>query len=431
MSDTASAAPRVPKRVAAVILNSLKGGVVPRIGLPYITVGREVEIRALLTDLSLIADGGASFRFLVGRYGAGKSFLLQTIRTHAMGEGFVVADADLSPERRLQGGQGQGLATYRELIRNISTKTRPEGGALNLILDRWVASCADADESAINAQLAPLEEMVHGFDFTRMLRRYRTAVAEGDEEAMSRVTKWIRGEYRTKSEARAELGSSTIISDDDWYDYVKLIARFLVCSGYKGMLVLIDELVNLYKIPNAITRQYNYEKILTMYNDTLQGKAQYLGMIMGGTPTSIEDRRRGVFSYEALRSRLAQGRFAREDLKDMLAPIIRLQPLTYEELLVLIEKLMQIHAGYFGWTPTLTENDLVDFLKIEFGRVGADTHLTPREVIRDFIELLDILCQNPDADVAELLQSVGGDALAPANELSTSSDDRNFAEFTI
>lgn len=434
MSDTASAAPRVPKRVAAVILNSLKGGVVPRIGLPYITVGREVEIRALLTDLSLIADGGASFRFLVGRYGAGKSFLLQTIRTHAMGEGFVVADADLSPERRLQGGQGQGLATYRELIRNISTKTRPEGGALNLILDRWVASYADVDESVVNAQLAPLEEMVHGFDFTRMLCRYRTAVSEGDEEAMSRVTKWIRGEYRTKSEARAELGSSTIISDDDWYDYVKLIARFLVCSGYKGMLVLIDELVNLYKIPNAITRQYNYEKILTMYNDTLQGKAQYLGMIMGGTPTSIEDRRRGVFSYEALRSRLAQGRFAREDLKDMLAPIIRLQPLTYEELLVLIEKLMQIHAGYFGWTPTLTENDLVDFLKIEFGRVGADTHLTPREVIRDFIELLDILCQNPDANVAELLQSVGGDALVPAaatGDTGTAGGDRNFAEFTI
>lgn len=434
MSDTAPAAPRVPKRVAAVILNSLKGGVVPRIGLPYITVGREVEIRALLTDLSLIADGGASFRFLVGRYGAGKSFLLQTIRTHAMGEGFVVADADLSPERRLQGGQGQGLATYRELIRNISTKTRPEGGALNLILDRWVASCADVDESAVNAQLAPLEEMVHGFDFTRMLRRYRAAVSEDDEEAMSRVTKWIRGEYRTKSEARAELGSSTIISDDNWYDYVKLIARFLVCSGYKGMLVLIDELVNLYKIPNAITRQYNYEKILTMYNDTLQGKAQYLGMIMGGTPTSIEDRRRGVFSYEALRSRLAQGRFAREDLKDMLAPIIRLQPLTYEELLVLIEKLMQIHAGYFGWTPTLTENDLVDFLKIEFGRVGADTHLTPREVIRDFIELLDILCQNPDANVAELLQSVGGDALAPAaatGDTDTAGGDRNFAEFTI
>ena len=357
MTDLSNTVPRVPKRVAAVILNSLKGGVVPRIGLPYITVGRETEIRALLTDLSLIADGGASFRFLVGRYGAGKSFLLQTIRTHAMGEGFVVADADLSPERRLQGGQGQGLATYRELIRNLSTKTRPEGGALNLILDRWVASTLDTrtsedtgddDESHMRAQLDELEEMVHGFDFARMLVRYRTATLEGDDEVKSCVARWLRGEYRTKTEAKADLGTSTIITDDDWYDYVKLLARFLVGAGYKGLIVMIDELVNLYKIPNAITRQYNYEKILTMYNDTLQGKAHHLGIIMGGTPTSIEDRRRGVFSYEALRSRLTQGRFAREDMRDMLAPIIRLHPLTYEELLVLIEKLGQIHAGYFG-----------------------------------------------------------------------------------
>lgn len=455
------AAPRVPKRVAAVILNSLKGGVVPRIGLPYITVGREIEIQALLTDLALIADGGASFRFLVGRYGAGKSFLLQTIRTHAMGEGFVVADADLSPERRLQGGQGQGLATYRELIRNLSTKTRPEGGALTLILDKWVANIqaeedsAAANTSAMNAgstagiaadsgptctglrgQLADLEEMVHGFEFTRVLGVYRAACAQGDDEAKSRAVKWLRGEYRTKTEARTELGISTIIDDDSWYDYVKLFARFLTGAGYRGMLVLIDELVNLYKIPNAITRQYNYEKILQMYNDTLQGKAQHLGIIMGGTPTSIEDRRRGVFSYEALRSRLTQGRFAREGMRDMLAPIIRLQPLTYEELLVLIEKLAQIHAGYFGYESNLDEGDLVNFLKIEFGRVGADTHLTPREVIRDFIELLDIMCQNPDVTLKDLLNGEGGAdggcafLPAPANGSATG-DDAPFAEFTI
>ncbi len=454
-------APRVPKRVAAVILNSLKGGVVPRIGLPYITVGREVEIQALLTDLALIADGGASFRFLVGRYGAGKSFLLQTIRTHAMGEGFVVADADLSPERRLQGGQGQGLATYRELIRNLSTKTRPEGGALTLILDKWVANIqaeedsAAANTSAMNAgstidiaadsdptrtdlrrQLANLEEMVHGFEFTRVLGIYRAACAQGDDEAKSRAVKWLRGEYRTKTEARAELGISTIIDDDSWYDYVKLFARFLTGAGYRGMLALIDELVNLYKIPNAITRQYNYEKILQMYNDTLQGKAQHLGIIMGGTPTSIEDRRRGVFSYEALRSRLTQGRFAREGMRDMLAPIIRLQPLSYEELLVLIEKLAQIHAGYFGYESDLDEGGLVDFLKIEFGRVGADTHLTPREVIRDFIELLDIMCQNPDVTLKDLLSGEGGSGggcaflLAPATDPAASGD-APFAEFTI
>lgn len=433
------AAPRVPKRVAAVVLNSLKGGVVPRIGLPYITVGREIEIQALLADLGLIAEGGASFRFLVGRYGAGKSFLLQTIRTHAMGEGFVVADADLSPERRLQGGQGQGLATYRELIRNLSTKTRPEGGALNLILDRWVANIeaeGDSGGTPLRAQLSALEEMVHGFEFVRVLNAYRTASREGDEEAKSSAVKWLRGEYRTKTEARAELGITTIITDDTWYDYVKLFARFLTGAGYKGLLVLIDELVNLYKIPNAITRQYNYEKILQMYNDTLQGKAHHLGIIMGGTPTSIEDRRRGVFSYEALRSRLTQGRFAREGMRDMLAPIIRLQPLTYEELLVLIEQLAQIHAGYFGYACALNENDLVEFLKIEFGRVGADTHLTPREVIRDFIELLDIMCQNPGTTLASLLEGepmANGlpSAMPPNATPGGREDSAPFVEFTI
>ena len=427
--------PRVPKRIAAVLINSLKGGVVPRIGLPYITVGRKTEIAALLHDLDLIADGGASFRFLVGRYGAGKSFLLQTIRTHAMGKGFVVADADLSPERRLQGNGGQGLATYRELIRNLSTKTRPEGGALQLVLDRWVANIEKAPDAtaALEAQMAPVEEMVHGFDFARIMRIYYAAAAGGGDERRSAVLRWLRGEYRTKTEARQDLGVNVCICDDNWYDYLKLFARFLKGAGYEGMLVLIDELVNLYKIPNSITRQYNYEKILTMYNDTLQGKAHYLGIIMGGTPQSIEDRRRGVYSYEALRSRLSEGRFAREGLSDMLAPVIHLNPLTYEELLVLIEKLADIHAGYFGYERRLGTEDLVRFLEIEFGRVGADTHLTPREVIRDFIELLDILCQNPEMGMEELL---GSDQFATATSGGASGEaeqpgQRSFAEFKI
>ena len=428
-------APRVPKRIAAVIINSLKGGVVPRIGLPYITVGREREIKALLHDLDLVADGGASFRFLVGRYGAGKSFLLQTIRTHAMGNDFVVADADLSPERRLQGGQGQGLATYRELIRNLSTKTRPEGGALALVLDRWVAALREQPdaEAALAAQLSPIQELVCGFDFTQVLRLYYRASLEGNDEARAGVVKWLRGEFRTKTEARGELGVNACITDDTWYEYLKLFAQFLVGAGYRGLVVLIDELVNLYKIPNATSRQYNYEKILTMYNDTLQGKAHHLGIIMGGTPQSIEDRRRGVFSYEALRSRLTQGRFASAGLADMLAPVIHLEPLTYEELLVLIEKLADIHAGYFGYERMLTEAQLVGFLKVEFGRVGADTHLTPREVIRDFIELLDIVCQNPGADVDALLKTdaFSGAVAAPVAAAGEKDVDAAFAEFTI
>ena len=431
--------PRVPKRIAAVIINSLKGGVVPRIGLPYITVGREREIEALLHDLALVADGGASFRFLVGRYGAGKSFLLQTIRTHAMGRDFVVADADLSPERRLQGNQGQGLATYKELIRNLSTKTRPEGGALPLVLERWARNLSEGASDPmvpLKASLAPIRELVHGFDFCRVLEAYYAAYLEGDEERQALCAKWLRGEYRTKTESKSELGINACIGDDDWYEYLKLFAQFLVGAGYQGLIVLVDELVNLYKIPNSITRQYNYEKILTMYNDTLQGKAHHLGIIMGGTPQSIEDRRRGVFSYEALRSRLAQGRFAGEGMTDMLAPVIHLNPLTHEELLVLTEKLADIHAGYFGYERRLQTSDLADFLTVEFGRVGADSHLTPREVIRDFIELLDILYQNPEADVSALLRS-GDYAVSDANDGPAGGAGEaadvapQFAEFTI
>lgn len=414
--------PRVPRRIAATLVNSLKGGVVPRMGLPYITVGREAEVRALLHDLGLVAEGGASFRFLVGRYGSGKSFLLQTIRNHAMGNGFVVADVDLSPERRLQGTKGQGLATYRELVGNLSTKTRPEGGALTLILDRWIsgvqsdvalatglgqsdAAFAEQVERRIFETVRTLQDLVHGYDFSRLLASYYRAHVAGDDETKAKVARWFRGEYRTRAEAREELGVNIAITDDDWYDYLKLFAVFLKGAGYAGLVVLFDELINLYKIPNSVARQYNYEKILTMYNDTLQGRARYLGIVMSATPQAVEDRRRGLYSYEALRSRLTQGRFGREGLRDMLAPVIQLEPLSYEELLVLTEKLAKIHAGLFDYEPTLGEDDLAEFLKLEFGRVGADTHLTPREVIRDFIELLDILCQNPETRLADLLRS--------------------------
>lgn len=412
---------RVPKRIAQTVLNSLKGGVVPRIGLPYITVGRKAEIEALLHDVDVIQEGGASFRFIVGRYGSGKSFLLQTIRNYVMDKNFVVVDGDLSPERRLQGSKGQGLATYRELIQNLSTKTRPEGGALTLILDRWINSVqtqvvsegiASDDpkfEAAVDQKIygviSSLNELVHGFDFAKLLNMYYHAYMSGDDETKAKVVKWFRGEYSHKTEAKKDLGVDIIISDSDWYEYLKLFATFFRQAGYAGLMIMIDELVNIYKIPNAISRQYNYEKILTMYNDTLQGKAKYLGIIMCGTPQAVEDRRRGVYSYEALRSRLASGKFAQESARDMYAPVIRLEPLTAEEMLVLTEKLADMHANLYGYERTITDNDLAQFIKIEYARVGADTSITPREIIRDFIELLDIVWQNPDKKITDLLNS--------------------------
>ncbi len=428
---------QVPTRIANILINALKGGVVPRAGLEYITVGRTQEIAAILHDIEMIEEGGASFRFIVGKYGSGKSFLLQTIRNYATAKGFAVVDADLSPERRFAGTKGQGLATYKELIKNLSTKSKPDGGALPLILEKWISGIqmsvrtrlpaeenarsreksaagdmAEADSSAefdreverqIYAVAGSLEGMVNGFEFAKAVVLYWKAYREDDAALKSNVLRWFRGEYPTRKEAKADLGINFIVTDETWYDFLKIFAAFLVGAGYKGMLVIIDELVNIFKIPNSITRANNYEKILTMYNDVLQGKARHIGFLMGGTPQCIEDKYKGVFSYEALRSRLAEGHFATADVKDMSAPIIRLQMLTQEEMYILVEKLQNIHAQLYNYTPALTQEDLVYFLTVEYNRVGAETHITPREIIRDFIELINILHQNPQKTVSQIL----------------------------
>ena len=434
---------KIPKRIAGTLINSLGGGVVPRTGLAYVTVGREAEIAALLRDVDTVADGGASFRFVVGKYGSGKSFLLQTMRNYVMDRGFVVVDADLSPERRLQGTRGQGLATYKELIRNMSTKTRPDGGALSLILDRWISGImssvaaagedpsspdfARAVEKEIYRVAAGVSELVRGFDFAKLLVEYYKAFVADDEDKKTLVLKWFRGEYQTKSEVKEALGIGTLITDDDWYEYIKLFAAFFVGAGYSGLFVLVDELVNIYKIPNSITRQYNYEKILTMYNDTLQGKAAHLGFIMSATPQCLEDTRRGIYSYEALRSRLASGKFASEGKIDLLSPVIKLSPLSNEETLVLTEKLTEIHAVLYEYAPRVSTEDAASFIRAEYGRIGASELITPREIIRDWIEILNILYQNPASTVASILSS-GGFTFAEAD---VGERDENFAEFEI
>lgn len=437
---------RVPKRIAQVVLNSLKGGVVPRIGLPYIAVGRKNELEALLHDVDVISEGGASFRFIVGRYGAGKSFLIQTIRNYVMDKGFIVMDADLSPERRLHGTNGQGLATYRELIGNLSTKTKPEGGALTLVLDKWINAVqtqaaqetglapgdpglAAAVDRKIMEVMAQISELVHGFEFAALLQKYYHAYLDGDEDMKQRVIRWFRAEYPTKRAAKEELGVNLIITDSDWYEYLKLFAVFFRLAGYTGMMIMIDELVNISKIPNAISRQYNYEKMLSMYNDTLQGKARYLGIIMGSTPQAIEDKRRGVYSYEALRSRIAEGKFSKPGARDLLAPVIRLDALTPEEMLVLCEKLADMHAGLYGYERSIKPAALGDFIQMEYSRIGADQNITPREVIRDFIELLDLMYQHPDLNMQALLES--DEFSYTKSEAVSDKTDSTYAEFTI
>ena len=434
----------VPNRIGNILLNALKGGVVPRVGLEYITVGRTQEIAAILHDIEMIEAGSASFRFIVGKYGSGKSFLLQTIRNYATAKGFVVVDADLSPERRFAGTKGQGLATYKELIKNLSTKGKPDGGALPLILEKWISSIQAAVKSETNASgdefsdlverriyavASSLESMVNGFEFAKAVACYWKAYQLDDAAQKSNVLRWFRGEYPSRKEAKADLGINFIVNDETWYDFLKIFAAFLVGAGYKGMLVIIDELVNIFKIPNSITRANNYEKILTMYNDALQGKASHIGFLMGGTPQCIEDKYKGVFSYEALRSRLAEGHFSTAFAKDLSAPIIRLQMLSQEEMYILVEKLLNIHAQLYNYTPALSHDELIYFLTVEYNRVGAETHITPREIIRDFIELANILHQNPKQSVSEIL---GGNSFEMAKGgLSDEDIHSEFQEFEV
>lgn len=448
-SRSASTQPMIPRRILGALLSSVSAGVVPRSGAPYIAIGRHDEVNALLTDLESVSDGGGGMRFLIGRYGSGKSFLMQLIRGYALERDFITADADLSPERRLYGSNGSGVATYRELMKNLASKSAPDGGALPRILARWLSSLQDtlqkngvsADDPTfcdqmselVFGQLKQVEFLVGGFDFTKVVLSYYRAW-QGDnnmenEQAKSACLRWLRGEYTTKTEAKQALGFhvSTIIDDDNWYDFLKLWAALVRLMGYRGLIVFIDECVNLYKIVNRVSRENNYEKILSMFNDTLQGRAPGLELILGGTPQFLEDSRRGLFSYEALRSRLCDSRFTLDGYKNMIGPVIRLRRLSDDELLALIVRLTHLHAQYYQWDVRLTAEEMQRFLQICLSRAGSDLMMTPREILRDYMTLLNILLQNETAtfdSVVEqtMAQSENADDRITAQQTKTSAD---------
>lgn len=442
MPDTEN---KIPKRILASLINSISAGVVPRTGAPYIAIGRDDEINALLSDLEIVDDGGSTMRLLIGKYGSGKSFLIQLIRGYAMDRGFVTADADLSPERRICGTKGSGIATYRELLKNLSTKTSPEGGAMQPMIAKWLSSLQSEIAASGTAPGSPafLDEMrrriftvtqtlqgqVGGFDFAAVISTYYEAYLADDEDKISACMRWLRGEYNTKSEARALLPVGSVIDDGNWYDFIKLLAVFCRMIGYRGLVVFLDECVNLYKISNRISRENNYEMLLSMFNDSLQGRAPGLGLILGGTPQFLEDPRRGLFSYEALRSRLCDGQFAQAGYKNMLGPVIRLRRLSDNELYALLTRVTRLHGWYYGWEVRVSEEELQQFLRHCLSRTGADSLITPREIIRDYISLLNILYQNADADMRSLL---GGVTLAhPDTATPDAASSASGAEITM
>jgi P-loop Domain of unknown function (DUF2791) len=426
-----------PKDRDAVI-QSLRAGVVPRSGQHLIQVSRTREIETLVSDIDRIADGGSAFRVVVGEYGAGKTFFLNLVRAVALEKRLVVANADLNPDRRLHASGGQARSLYAELMRNMATRTRPEGGALAGIVEKFIATAKSeakatevSTETAIRKKLEQLTELVNGYDFADVIAAYCRGFEEGNEQLKSDAVRWLRGEFSTRTDAKQALGVRTIVDDAAMYDQLKLMARFVRLAGFTGLLISLDELVNLYKLANTQARNANYEQILRILNDSLQGAAVGLGFVLGGTPEFLLDTRRGLYSYPALQSRLAQNTFASGELVDFSGPVVRLSSLTPEDFYVLLQKVRHVYAGGDIEKYLLPDNGIFSFMEHCSNRIGETYFRTPRTTITAFINLLAVLEQNAETQWETLLGGieVAADTRGPA-ELALD-DDNELASFRL
>jgi hypothetical protein len=420
----------IKRRERDAVLQSLQAGLVPRMGLHLIQVGRKDEVSAMLNDLERIEQGGAAFRIVMGRFGSGKSFFLNLVRTLALQKRMVVVQADMSMERRIHASGGQARALFSELMKNLATKSKPDGGALRNLCEGWISGIQNQVKTAggnddevkrrIFEDLRELQDSVGGFEFAEVLSKYYEGHVAGNDALQGAALRWLRGEYTTKTDARADLGVRRIVDDDNFYDSLKLVAAFCVRAGYTGLLVNLDEMVVLsHRLPSSRARQTNYEALLTMLNDCLQGTVKNLGFLLAGTDEFIEDKRRGLYSYEALRSRLAENRFAGQGVKDFSGPVLRLQNLSPEDLFVLLRNIRHVHAFGDEAKYIIPDEALVAVLKKASETLGADYYKTPRDIVRSFVGLLSVLEQNPGRDWRSFL----GDGLLAKSDKPASTEE--------
>lgn len=412
------------------IIQALSAGVVPRMGLKFVQVGRLREVQSLIADIDRIADGGSAVRFIIGDYGAGKTFFLNLVRLIAMEKRLVTLSADLAPDRRLQASGGQARSLYAESLRNLSTRTKPDGGGLGGVVERFVTDAADEArkqsstiDDVIQSRMASLRELVGGYDFAQVLSCYWRAAEDGNQDRKDAALRWLRGEYTTKTDARQALGVRVIVDDASIYDHWKLLAAFVRLAGYAGLLVTLDEMVNLYKLQNGQARAANYEQILRIVNDVLQGSATGIGFLFGGTPEFLLDTRRGLYSYPALQSRLAENAFAKGDIIDLAGPVIRLQNLSPEDLHVLLEKLRNIFAGGDPAKYLVPDEALDAFMQHCSQKIGEAYFRTPRTTIKAFVQMLSVLEQNPTVNWHTLIGSTVPESDAPVNDIVDGGDD--------
>lgn len=436
---------RIRPRDRDAILNSLKAGVVPRRGLHLIQVGRSEEVRALMRDLDRISDGGSAIRMVIGEYGSGKTFFLHLVRSAALEKGLVTMHADLAPDRRLHNTQGLARKLYAELARNVSTGTKPDGGAMKSVVERFIGSARQAADRSgqdpsdvISDRLENLTEMVGGFAFAQVIQKYWEGYRDGDNELKANAIRWLRAEYTTKTDARNDLGTRRYIDDDSVYDFMKLFARFVKQAGYSGLFVCLDEMVNLYRISHGVARRNNYEQLLRILNDCLQGSVSHLGFLMGGTPEFLTDSRRGLYSYEALRSRLQENTFADDEYRDLTGPVIRLNNLTPEELYTLLDNIRHVQAGGEEDDYLVPDEALKAFMDHCAQQVGDRFFRNPRETVKQFTQFLAILDQNPELRWSELVEKVeleedeGPEELQPVGaDQDDDEGDDDLAEFEL
>lgn len=432
--------PAIKPRDRDAIIQSLRAGVVPRTGQHLIQVGRSRELETLIRDIDSISHGGTSFRLVIGEYGSGKTFFLNLVRAVAMEKKLVVTTADMNPDRRLHATGGQARSLYAELAKNIATRTRPEGGALSGVVEKFVSSAVTeakangySPEVVIQKKLEHLSELVNGYDFASVVGSYWKAFEAGNEALKADAIRWLRGEFTTKTDARAALGVRSIVDDASVYDQLKLFGRFVRLAGFGGLLVCLDELVNLYKLANTQARNANYEQLLRILNDSLQGSAEGLGFILGGTPEFLFDTRRGLYSYEALQSRLADNSFAKDGLVDFSGPVLRLASLSAEEFYVLLTKIRHVFAGGDEKRFLVPNEGLEAFMNRCLKRLGEAYFRTPRTTITAFISLLAVLDQNPEADWRQILEQTElvHDNGAENEALGNSDGDEELATFKL
>lgn len=416
---------KIKRKEATAIINSLSGGVVPRIGVQHITVGRQLEIKAFTQALDDVKNGHSMVKFWIGDFGSGKSFMLHLLNTVATKQKFVVANADFTPDNRLYSNDGKARILYSAIMDNIAIQTKPEGGALPTLLDKWIEQVilktAQTNDISIaeirddkyfnliqNNIIQTVNEVTEtgGFDFGVVVMKYYEGYIKNDDFLRRSALKWLKGEYHTKTEARQDLGVREIVNDLNYYDMLKNFCRLFVSMGYSGFMINLDEAINLYKISTANMRAKNYEKVLSIFNDCFQGKVSNLFINFAGTKEFLENERRGLFSYDALKTRLETNKFETSEYRDLAQPVIKLVPLNHNEIFVLLKKLKEIFDTNFEVNININDEDIQLFMEEMFNKPGADEFLTPREVIRDFLNILSVLRQNPQVDKKSLISDI-------------------------